>query len=93
MTADPTCSPRATKQEQRLAAGAVELSAGAQRRDCREPCTMLVQRAGHVVVDVSAAAVKNTSLTTSRWCRSRDCTRRATWGCPCYCRRCYCQSY
>jgi hypothetical protein len=50
MTVDPMRPSRATKQEPRLAVGAMEEPAGAQRRDRREPHNMPVQRAGRVVV-------------------------------------------
>jgi hypothetical protein len=55
---------------------------------------MSVQQAGHAAVNASAAATEDVSLATSRWCRSRDCSRRATPGCLCCCcrRRCSCLS-
>jgi hypothetical protein len=49
---------------------------------------MSVQRAGRVGVDAPAAAAEDASLAALRYCRSRDCRRRVTPGCPCYCRRC-----
>jgi hypothetical protein len=33
-------------------------------------------------VDALAAAAEDASLAPSRWCRSRDCRRRDTSGCP-----------
>jgi hypothetical protein len=56
-----------------------------------EAHSMLVQRAGRVMVDSPAAAAEDASLTILRWCRFRDC-RRATLGHPCYCHRCCCRS-
>jgi hypothetical protein len=41
---------------------------------------MSVQQVGHATVDTPAAVVEDTSLATSRWCRSQDCRRRATSG-------------
>jgi hypothetical protein len=92
MTTDPTRPSKTTKQESRLAAGVVEEPVGARRRDRREPCCMTVQRARRVVVDAPAAAVEDASLAISRCCRSRDCRRRATLGCPYY-RHCCCRSH
>jgi hypothetical protein len=80
MTVDPTRPSRATKQGPRPAAGAVEAPARARRRGHREPGSTPVQQVGHAAVDVPAVAAEDTSLTTSRWCRSRDCRRRATSG-------------
>jgi hypothetical protein len=47
----------------------------------------------HAVVDAPAAATKGASLVTLRWCRSRDCRRRVTPGCPCFCCCYYCRSH
>jgi hypothetical protein len=80
MIHDPMHPSRATKQELWLAAGAVEEPTGARRRDRQESHSTPVQRAGHVVVDASTTVVEDASLTTSRWCRFRDCRRRATLG-------------
>jgi hypothetical protein len=82
MTADPTHPSRVTKQESCLDASAMKELVGAQRRDRREPHSMPVQRAGCVVVDAPATTVEDASLVTSRWCKSRDCRRRATPGAP-----------
>jgi hypothetical protein len=43
---------------------------------------MPMLQAGHAAMDVSAATTNYASLTTSRWCQSRDCRRRATSGTP-----------
>jgi hypothetical protein len=50
---------------------------------------MLVHQAGRAIVGAPAAE-EGASLATPRWCRSRDCRRRAMSGCcyPCY----YCRS-
>jgi hypothetical protein len=93
MTVDPTCPSRATKQGSRPAAGAVEAPARARRRGRREPCSTPVQQVGHSAVDAPAVAVEDASLATSRWCRSRDCRRRATSGRLCSCCRCCCRSH
>jgi hypothetical protein len=89
MIADPTHPSRATRQGPRLAAGAVEAPARARRMGRREHRSTSVQQAGNAAVDASATAMEDASLATSRWCRSRDCRRRATLGCPC----CYCRSH
>jgi hypothetical protein len=65
----------------------VETSARAQRRGRWEHRSTPVQQAGHPAVDAPAATLENLSLATSRWCRSRDCRRWATLGCPCCCCR------
>jgi hypothetical protein len=88
MTVDPTRPSRATKQGPRPAAGAVE----ARRRGRQEPHSTPVQQVGHAAVDASAVAVEDASLATSRWCRSRDCRRRATSGRLCCCCHCCCRS-
>jgi hypothetical protein len=64
-----------------------------RRRGHRERRSMSVQQAGHATVDTPAAVVEDTSLATSRWCRSQDCRRRATSGSPCYCCYCCCWSH
>jgi hypothetical protein len=92
MTVDPTRPSRATKQGPRPAAGAVEVPAKARRRGRREPRSTPVQQVGHAAVDASAVVAEDASLATSRWCRSRDCRRRATSGRLCCCCRCCCQS-
>jgi hypothetical protein len=77
MTIDPT----------RPAASAVKEPARARRRGHQEPRSTSVQQAGHPAVDASTAAAEDTSLATSRWCRSRDSRRRAMLGRPhCCCR-------
>jgi hypothetical protein len=73
MIADPTCPSRTTKQEPRLAAGAVEEPAWARRRNRREPRSTSVQRTRRIVVDTPAIAPKDASVPTSRLCRSRYC--------------------
>jgi hypothetical protein len=45
------------------------------------------------VVDAPAAAAKDTSLATLRWCRFRDYRGRATPGRLCCCCRCCCRSH
>jgi hypothetical protein len=85
MTVDPTCPSRATRQGSRPTADVVEAPARARRRGHREHRSTPVQQAGRAVVDAPAAATKDASLATSRWCQSRDCRRRATPGCPCCC--------
>jgi hypothetical protein len=82
MTVDFTCPTKATKKELWLAASAVEVSTGVRRRDHQEPRNTPVQRVGHATVDASADTSEDTSLATLRWCRSRDCRRRATPGAP-----------
>jgi hypothetical protein len=52
-----------------------------------------VQQAGRAAVNAPAATAEDASLSTSRWCQSRDCRRRDTPGCPCYCCRFCCQSH
>jgi hypothetical protein len=92
MTVDPTLPSRATKQGPRPTAGAVEAPARARRRGRQEPHSTPVQQVGHAAVDASAVAAEDASLATSRWCRSRDCRRRATSGRLCCCCRCCCRS-
>jgi hypothetical protein len=93
MTVDPTRPSRVTKQVSRPAAGAVEAPARARRRGHREPRGTPVQQVGYAAVDALAVAAEDASLATSRWCRSRDCRRRATSGrlcCCCWSRRSRC---
>jgi hypothetical protein len=85
MTVDPTCPSRATRQGSWPAAGAVETPVRARRRGHREPHSTPVQQVGCAAVDASSAAVEDASLATSRWCRSRDCRRRAKPGRLCCC--------
>jgi hypothetical protein len=81
------------KEGPQPAAGVVEALTRARRRGHREPHSTSVQKGGSVVVDALAAAVVDASLATSRWCRSRDCRRRATAGHPCCCCHCCCRSH
>jgi hypothetical protein len=75
MTVDPTCPSRVTKQGSRSAAGAVEAPTRARRRDRWELAA----------VGAPTSIVEDSSLATSRWCRYRDCRRRATPRHPCCC--------
>jgi hypothetical protein len=92
MTVDPTRPSSATKQGPRPAAGAVEAPTRARRRGRREPHSTPVQQVGHAAMDAPAVAAEDASLATLRWCRSRDCRRRATSGRLCCCCRCCCRS-
>jgi hypothetical protein len=76
----------------------VGASAGTLRKGRWGHRSMLMQQAGHAVVDAPVAE-EGTSLATSKWYQFRDCRRRATPGCcwPCYCcrscrSRCVCLS-
>jgi hypothetical protein len=93
MTVDPTRPSRTTRQGPRTAASAVEAPARARRRGRREPRSTSVQQVGHVAVDVPSVATEDASLATSRWCRSRDCRRRAKPGHLCCCCCCCCRSH
>jgi hypothetical protein len=93
MTVDPTRPSRVTRLGLWSAASEVQAPARVLRRGHREHRSTSVQQVGHPVVDVSAAVAEDASLATSRWCRSRDCRRRATLGCPCCCCRCCCRSH
>jgi hypothetical protein len=88
MTVDSTCPSRETRKVARPAAGVVEVSALARRRDRQEPRSMPVQQVGRDVVDAPTAAMEDASLATLRCCQPRD-HRRATLGRPCCCCRCY----
>jgi hypothetical protein len=55
---------------------------GHEGRPPLEHCSTPVQQVGHVVVDTPDANAEDASPATSRWCRSRDCRRRATLGVP-----------
>jgi hypothetical protein len=92
MTVDLTRPSRATKQGPRPAAGAVGAPARVLRRGRREPRSTPVQQVGHATVDAPAVAAKDASLATSRWCRYRDCRKRATSGHLCCCCRYCCRS-
>jgi hypothetical protein len=83
MTVDLMHPSRAARQVPQPAVGVVEAPARARRRGHWEHCSLPVQQAGRAAVDASAAATEDASLTTLRWCWSRDCRRKATPGCPC----------
>jgi hypothetical protein len=63
----------------------VEAPIRVRRKDHRERCSTSMQQVGHAMMNAPTAAAEDASLATSRWCRSRDCRRRTTAGCPCCC--------